>query len=125
LGTASFYCAWVIVVYLLAGDEPFRRQGVSLQAVVATYLAVGVSAGAVIGLLKPLADHWFGAFVVGLLASIPIAAGLMICVAGGPTTWSERDRHLFPMVTILVSGAVGFLLNERAEARRTSVDRKR
>jgi hypothetical protein len=122
LGIASFYCIWVIVVYTLAGAEAFTRQGVSLQAVIATYLVVGVSAGALIGLFRRWAENWFGAFVVGLAAGVPIAAGLMICINGWPTTWSHRTRHLFPMFSVVAGSAVGFLLNRRAEELAKSSD---
>jgi hypothetical protein len=115
LGIASLYCVWVGVLYLLQGSEPFSRQGVGLPTVLATYVAVGVIAGAVIGLLRPLTRNDFGAFVVGYLAAVPITAGLMICVNGWPTAWTVRRWHEFPVMVLLFGTMVGFELSRRRD----------
>ena len=125
LGMALFYCMWVGVLYVLRGPEPFSRQGVSLTTVVATYLAVGVVAGGVVGLLRPLTGNGFGAFVVGYVAALPITAGLMICVTGWPTTWTARWWHEFPILVLIFGTMVGFELNRRAEDLRARSDPKK
>lgn len=122
LGIAVIYCVWVTIVYLVFGDDPFTRQGVTLLRVIETCLAAGLSAGAVIGLLRPVAENEFGAFGVGLNAGVPISAGLVICVEGWPSTWSRSVRHLFPVFTLLVGTAVGSYLNKAAEDRRKASD---
>jgi len=118
LGIASLYCVWVVLLYLIQGADPFSRQRVSLTTVIATYLASGLVAGAVVGLLRPWTENGFGAFVVGLLAGVPITAGLMVCVAGWPSAWSNNDQRGFPVLAIMVGTALGYELNRRANERR-------
>jgi hypothetical protein len=114
LGIASRYTVWVVVLYLILGTDPFSRQGVRLPTVGGTYLVSGLVGGAVVGLLRPWADNGFGAFVVGLLAGVPITAGLMVCVAGWPSAWSNNDQRGFPVLAIMVGTALGYELNRRA-----------
>jgi hypothetical protein len=124
VGGAAVYCLWVGLLFLIRGPEAFSRLGVSLTTVIATYLAVGVLAGAVIGLLRPLTGNDFGAFVVGYLAAVPIAAGIMICLRGWPTTWPARLWHVYPMLVLIFGTMVGFELSRRADELRDGQDFK-
>ena len=124
LGFAAVYCLWVGLLFLIGGPETFRRLGVTLTTVIATYVTVGVVAGAVIGLLRPLTGNGFGAFVVGYLAAVPITAGLMICLSGWPSTWAGRRWHEFPILVLVFGTMVGFELNRRADELRARSDPK-
>jgi hypothetical protein len=106
------------------GPEPFSRLGVSLATVMATYVTVGVLAGAVIGLLRPLTGNGFGAFVVGYLAAVPITAGLMTCLKGWPSTWTTGSWHSFPMLVLIFGTMVGYELDRRADELRARLDSK-
>jgi len=75
LAFAAVYCLWVGLLSLIGGPETFSHLGVTVTSLMATYVAVGVLAGAVIGLLRPLTGNDFGAFVVGYLAALPITTG--------------------------------------------------
>ena len=112
LTLAAFYCVWVGVLFLIGGPESL---GVGLTRLMATYVAVGVVAGAVMGLLRPLTGNDFGAFVVGYLAAVPITAGLMICLYGWPSTWTARLTHEFPMLVLVFGTIVGFQLTRRGD----------
>ena len=92
LTLAVFYSLWIGLVFLIGGADTFGRLGVSPTTVIAAYVTMGVLAGAVIGLLRPLTGNGFGAFVVGYLAAVPIAAGGMICFDGWPSTRRIRRR---------------------------------
>lgn len=114
VGFALFYCAWVGALYLVAGSEALSRQGVSLTTIMSTYLCVGVVAGAVVGLLRPLTKNGFGAFVVGYIAAVPVTAGLVVCLNGWPTTWTARWWHEFPILVLVFGTMVGLELSRRA-----------
>jgi len=122
LGIAACYCVWVIGIYLIRGDEPFTRQGATLGKVLAVYVWGGALGGLIVGLLRPMAEDEVGALVVGLLAGIPIAAGIVTCVVGWP--WSAKERHIFPMWVLIVGAVVGFLLSKKAEERRKRAERQ-
>ena len=92
---AVFYSLWIGLLFLIGGPETFGRLGVTVTRLMATYVAVGVLAGAMIGLLRPLTGNDFGAFVVGYLTAVPITAGFGICLNGWPSTWTTRRWHEF------------------------------
>lgn|SRR5678815_3774769 len=116
LTLAVGYCLWVGLLFLIGGPETFSHLGVSPTTVIAAYVAMGVLAGAVIGLLRPLAGSGdFGAFVVGYLAAVPIAGGGMICFDGWPSTWPARSWHEFPMFVLVFGTIVGHHLSRRAD----------
>jgi hypothetical protein len=124
LRAAVVYCLWVGLLFLIGGPETFSRLGVTLTTVMATYVTVGVLAGAVIGLLRPLTGNGFGAFVVGYLAAVPITAGIMICLKGWPSTWTIGLWHSFPMLVLIFGTMVGYELDRRADELRARPDSK-
>jgi len=121
---AIIYCVWVVVLYLLGGSEPFSRLGITLTRLILTYLAVGVVAGGVIGLLRPLTQTGLGAFLVGYPAAMPITAGLMICIYGWPTIWTRRVWHEYPYLVLVFGTMVGYELDRRVNKPREQSDRK-
>lgn len=85
------------------------------MALIATYLVVGVSAGGVIGLLRPLTYHGVGAYIVGLFAGAPIGIGLTLCVKGLPAMWPEVVWSGLPVLCVLIGLAVGHELRKNAK----------
>jgi hypothetical protein len=100
VGIALVYCVWVTAVYLISGSEPFNSIGVTYASVVTTYLGVGAASGLLIGALKPITVHRSGAYFVGLLAGIPVGVGLILCVSGPPSRWTEAEWVLIPIMSI-------------------------
>jgi hypothetical protein len=116
LAVAAIYTGWVLLVYALGGEQPFARLGVTVWEVIGTYIGVGVSSGAVIGLLRPLTYDTFGAYVVGLLAGVPIGVGLTVCVKGPPAAWDDSVWTGVPVFCILIGLVVGYELRRNATA---------
>lgn len=105
LGVSAVYCVWVLGVYALRGSAPFDRNGVTLPGVLVTYLTVGLLAGAVVGVLRPISRRPIGAYVVGFVAAFPIAAGIAVLVEGLPARW-DYTMWLALLMTWVVFGAI-------------------
>lgn len=71
------------------------------------YISIGLMAGAVVGLLRPLIQWRFGAYLVGLIAGVPVAVGLIICVRGFPQQWDFADRALVPIFVVIAGFVIG------------------
>jgi hypothetical protein len=104
---AGMYCLWVSFLYVLRGTEPFERLGVTFGSVVATYLAIGASAGAIVGLLRPLAARGVGAYLVGLAAGFPVALGIVITSEGLPKSWDYVVWLCFPIFWLAAGMIMG------------------
>jgi hypothetical protein len=74
-----FYAAAGIVILLIRGPRPLERFGVSAPLAIVMYLIAGILAGAVVGILSPLARSLVGKMFVGVVAMIPVS--LMYIVA--------------------------------------------
>lgn len=114
LSIAAVYCVWVTALFLMQGSGPFDRQGVTLRSVILTYLGVGVTAGGAVGLLRPMTSHRFGAYLAGIIAGIPVAVGLAICVRGFPSQWDVADRILVPVFSVIAGVGIGSELRKKS-----------
>ena len=84
---AAVYCVWVLGLYVVGGEEPFRKLGAPFWAVELFYLATAGLAGLVVGLLRPLIRSAVGAYFVGVLAGFSIIAGGELLLFGNPLRW--------------------------------------
>ena len=115
LGMGVVYALWVLVVQLVAGDAPFARYGVTVWQMAATYIAITVAAGGIVGFLRPLTHHPVGAYVVGVLAGLPICFGLMTAAKGPPTAWSPPLKSGFWLLCLMAGLAFGHEIRRRAK----------
>ena len=107
---AAIYIAWVTILFLVRGREPFDRLGVNLPVVVAVYLAGGVLSGAVIGLLRPFATRKVGAYLISIIAALPVLTGIAISLQGLPGRWDLATRLVVPFLSVAFGLALGDLL---------------
>jgi hypothetical protein len=117
LALALVYCAWITAVRVLSGPRPFERQGVTYTGVAVAYLAIGLSAGALVGALRPMTQHRAGAYAVGLLAGTVAAGGIAALVAGPPGRW---DFDEWVVLSIVAAGAGIVIGRELAKSGATS-----
>ena len=87
LAFACLYSLYVCGLYLLDGSAPFARLGTTLGIVIGTYFFGGISAGVVVGLLKPIARWRAGAIVVGIIAAFFVFFGILVASDGLPSRW--------------------------------------
>jgi hypothetical protein len=73
---ASLYSLYMIGLYVIQGEEPFPRMGTTVLTVIATYFSGGITAGAVVGILRPLGRWRLGAIFIGIVAHSSSSLGL-------------------------------------------------
>jgi hypothetical protein len=107
-------------MYMLRGSAPFDQQGVSIGMVAVTYLAIGLAAGALVGLLRPITRQRLGAYAVGLVAGVPVATGLVIVVRGLPGSWDFFDPFILMIFSVVAGHLIGSELWKHAQRQGTS-----
>jgi hypothetical protein len=107
LALALLYCAWITAVRVFGGARPFEREGVTYLGVAAAYLAIGLSAGAVVGVLRPMTRHRAGAYVVGLFAGTVLSSAITALVAGPPWRWDFDEWVVLPIVAAGAGALIG------------------
>lgn len=60
--------AWVTLIYLVAGQEPFLENRTTYGRTVSIYLATGLGAGVLFGVLRPLIRGPWSAAAFGFVA---------------------------------------------------------
>ena len=91
---AAIYCAYVIGLFLLCGPGPFDRHGVTLGAMLATYVAGGLACGLLYGALHPLGRSLVGSMLLGVACVTAVFSALCVAMYGLPAAWGEREWTL-------------------------------
>ena len=104
---AAVYCVWVLILYLIRGDEPFKQLGVSFLRVEFFYLAAAGVGGSIVALLRPLTRWAFGAYVVGFVAGVIMSAGMAFLLSGSPIQWGLRELVLMFILAVLATSLIG------------------
>jgi len=112
-GVAFVFCAWVTFVRLNTGDRAFTELGITYPGTLAMYVITGVTSGAIIGALMPLASSRFGAYAIGLAGGLPIVAGILIQQRGLPSRWSDETITLAPVLVLVATIAIGSEIRRR------------
>lgn len=108
LVAACVLVAWTGVVRLVSGEAAFQRHGVTYPKVVLTYLAGGAAAGALAGLLAPLARWRLGGVLVGVAAALPFG-GMMAYVESGLPPWQAPGAQDSVLAALLIGAGVGWV----------------
>lgn len=107
IGIGAVVSAWVgALATLQMSTTIVVRSGspeVNVFHVIALYLVGGAAAGAIVGVLQPLAKWKLGAAFVGVAAAIPVAVGV-VAVVTGFSAWN-RDHVLLLATLCLVLGS--------------------
>jgi riboflavin transporter FmnP len=91
LWAATAFSVFVIAEYLLLGSAPFTNIGTSLHVVLAIYFCGGITAGAIVGALRPFTRTRPGAIAVGILAAFVVGTGIIWTKSGSPNHWAPVD----------------------------------
>ena len=114
---ASLFSLYVLVLYLLRGNAPFEKLGVSLVGVVIAYCACGLSAGALAGVLWPLTRTRLGATLVGFLSGFLVYAGVGVTMDGPPTSWEPFHWWGAAILGLIVGGGLANVWYSQAHPR--------
>lgn len=102
---ACLYSLYVGGLYIVRGSEPFERLGTNVLTVIATYVIGGVSAGTVVGILRPLGKRRSGAILIAIVAAFFVFLGIAIAADGPPNHWG-KDNWIGLIVLPILFGAV-------------------
>jgi hypothetical protein len=105
---ATFYSAFVVVLYAIRGNSAFDANGITLLGTVSAYYFGGIVGGVIVGLLLPLATWRWGSVLVGVVAAFPVFLGIGIAMYGGPGGWGPNDRFGLVTAAILLGGFGGY-----------------
>jgi len=103
---AAVYSLYVAVLYLAEGSQPFDNLHTSLSKVIAIYAIGGVTAGTVVGLMRPYLRIRLVAILVGIMAAIVVFFGIAVASQGMPWRWS-RAAWLSLAACSLLLGSFG------------------
>jgi len=67
----------VLGVYVVSGGQAFSGERTPLRWVIATYLGGGLSSGVLIGILRPITEHAWGAALTGFVCAAPLFMGIL------------------------------------------------
>jgi len=98
---ATGFSVFVIAEYLLVGPAPFTTIGFPLLVVIAIYFCSGISAGAIVGALRPLTRTRPGSIAVGILGALVVGAIIFWTKSGSPHHWTGADRWSLVIGSIL------------------------
>jgi hypothetical protein len=104
---ACVLVVWTGLVRLIGGEAAFRRHGVTYPKVALVYLAGGAAAGALAGLLAPLARWRLGGVLVGVVASLPFG-GMMAYADSGLPPWRDPGAQDSVVAALLIGAVVGW-----------------
>lgn len=101
------YCCLALLIYALQGDRSFHSNDTTLGRVLVLYLTSSTLCGAIVGMLKPLAQcSWWGKYVVGMVAAIPISFGVGILLSQGEFPW-KNSLWFAVIVSTIIFGIGG------------------
>lgn len=116
LAFAALYSLWISGIYLLQGSRPFEELHVTFISAVVLYVVIGVVAGAIVGLLLPLTSSRVGAYLVGVIAAVPVAVGIGVGASGTPNQWDYTDWGATAIMAIAACYVIGSELWKSANA---------
>lgn len=108
-GIGAVLAVFALVVALLQGSTRLQFRGDSTAnvfAVAAVYLAGGMAAGIIGGLLHRLTRWTIGAAAVGVMASVPMSLGVAISMLGF-SPWTGGHTFVTACLSVLLGGFLG------------------
>ena len=87
------------------GPRRFDKTGVTLGSAIALYLLGGLSAGIVLGVFRSALKEKHSAFVVSVLAAIPVAIGITILVSSNARNWTMKEWSMSAFMSLFIAAA--------------------
>jgi hypothetical protein len=116
-GVAFVFCVWVTLIRINKGEQAFVEQGITYPGTIVMYVIAGVTSGAIIGALLPMAQSRVGAYAIGFAGGLPIVAGILIQQRGLPSRWSDEVITLAPVLVLVATIVIGSEIRRRGVRR--------
>lgn len=105
LVAAAFFSVVAMVIFVIEGPPPENLE-ITIQSLVILYVSGGLITGAIAGLLAPVARHWAGAMLVGVIGAIPLSA-LALITLDGTAQWTRTSTEVIVVWSLVVGSLVG------------------
>ena len=93
---ATAYAAFAVFLALMRGTTWHHGVGLSTLQIVAIYYGVGIAAGIVLGLVRPVTGSRVGTLAIGVVAGVVCYAGFVMATVG--LGWLARTIAYIPAV---------------------------
>ena len=113
---ALFFGAWITLVRLASGTQPFDDLGLSYGTAMAAYFAFGVLGGVLLGLFRPLTVTALGSAIAGWLLAFIVYAGFGALLDTPPWEWDSFMLTVMLLASLLVGGTSGVIYWRRAKS---------
>ena len=97
------YSVVVVLLYAVDGPRRFDKIGVPLGPLIVFYLLGGLSAGIVLGVFRSALTRKYSAFIVSVLAAIPVAIGGTVLVTSNATDWTMREWSMSAIMSLIMA----------------------
>jgi len=91
LKIAAGLSVFVILEYVVLGDRPFARIGLTLWSTIMLYVLMALVGGVTVGILRSRTDSLAGAAGVGGIAGLLVGIALMLACYGLPSHWAAGE----------------------------------
>jgi len=104
---AAVYSAYVVVVALMQWSIHFDTYNSNLFEILLGYFFGGLSAGALMGVLRPYNATAWGRALIGLIAGGPVVFGFCVVLFGGPARWTSDNWVTLGIAVVLLGPLAG------------------
>jgi len=109
LRLASLFCGWVVILIVINRSLTLPVDGghtVNALAVLALYVVGGATAGAIVGLTRPLQRSTIGAMLSGWLAALPFFVGVVFVIRGF-VRWDSESTIIVAACSTMLGPTLG------------------
>lgn len=108
-------CVLVLVTTGFGAQWPYAERGLGFGPALLLYATGGIVGGASVGMVLPLLRSPAGAGVVGAMAVLPFAAGVVVAVMGAGWTLQHTIAVVIVLAVLGAPGGVIISLTFRSE----------
>ena len=100
---ALAYSVLALMIYAILGNHAIHTRGLTIGLVLISYWVGGLTAGLLIGVLRPLSRLRWGPYLIGAVAGIAIIAAFQASTMGPMWRWSLNDWAT-PLILGIIMG---------------------
>lgn len=93
--------------HVFQGEAPFKVYSLTFRGAIAMYLVEGLLTGVLVGLLRPLAQYFIGAMVLGFSIAFTVYGVAGWAMEGPMSNWDSVSWGALVLVTVIGGILVG------------------